>query len=187
MRFLLGQENSFNIPHALIPKSLRHENSYIVSLGEVCRWLAGIAEEKGVDIFPDTGASSLIYDKGDNGDTLRVVGVNTPDHGIGKDGQLKEDFQAGYAIYGKSVVLAEGVLGTLTQEVISRYQLSGKGQRTYGLGMKEIWEIPGCESAVGRIVHTVGYPMQRGFGDRNYGGGFVYIQSPSQVHIGYVG
>lgn len=181
MRFLLGQEHSFNIPSAVIPKSLRHHNSYIVSLSEVCRWLAVIAEDKGVDVFPDSGASSLIYD-----DQSRVVGVNTPDRGIGKDGYPTEDSQPGYALYGKSVVLAEGVLGTLTQEVIKRYHLEGKGQRTYGLGLKEVWEIPGCDSAVGRVVHTIGYPMQRGFKDRNYGGGFVYIQSPSQVHIGYV-
>ena len=141
-------------------------------------------------MFPDTGAAGLLY----NGD--HVVGVYTPDKGINKEGIPKEDFQRGYAIHGKMLVLAEGVLGSVTEEVSSRYHLKSGGQRTYGLGIKEVWEVPGCEKIVGKVVHTIGYPLQRSFHDSlliliyrlicRYGGGFLYIQAPSQVHIGYV-
>lgn len=189
MRFLLGQENSFPVPSWLIPKNMKHADSYIVSLSNVCRWLATIAEEKGVDVFPDCPASGLIYK--DN----RVGGVFTADKGIGKSGERKEDYQRGYALHSKFTVLAEGVLGSLSEEVSNRYQLR-REQRTYGLGIKEIWDIPGSESLVGTVVHTLGYPLQRSFHDTlfgsfptltsRYGGGFLYAESPNRVHIGYV-
>ena len=189
MRFLLGQENSFSVPSLLIPKNMRHTESYIVSLSNVCRWLATIAEEKGVDIFPDTPASALLY-KDD-----KVEGVITADKGVDKNGKPKEDFQRGYALRSKFTVLAEGVLGSLTEDVSRRFHLQ-REQRTYGLGIKEIWDIPGSDSLVGTVVHTLGYPLQRSFHDplftfhpiftSRYGGGFLYAESPSRVHIGYV-
>ena len=159
MQFLLGEENSFTVPSWLVPRTMKHSNSYIVSLSSVCRWLSSVAEERGVDVFPDTGAAGLLY----NGD--HVVGVYTSDKGVNKDGVSKEDFQRGYAIHGKMLVLAEGVLGNVTEEVSNRYKLKQGGQRTYGLGNKEVWEIPGCDEIVGKVVHTLGYPLQRSFHD----------------------
>ena len=168
---------------------MKHTDSYIVSLSNVCRWLATIAEEKGVDIFPDCPAASLIYK--DN----RVEGVITADKGIDKNGKPKEDYQRGYALRSKFTILAEGVLGSLTEEVSHRFHLH-REQRTFGLGIKEIWDIPGSESLVGTVVHTLGYPLQRSFHDSlfgflptltsRYGGGFLYAESPNRVHIGYV-
>lgn len=115
------------------------------------RWLATIAEEKGVDIFPDTPASALLY-KDD-----KVEGVITADKGVDKNGKPREDFQRGYALHSKFTVLAEGVLGSLTEDVSRRFHLQ-REQRTYGLGIKEIWDIPGSDSLVGTVVHTLGLP-----------------------------
>lgn len=113
-----------------------------------------------MDVFPDTPVSSLLLE----GD--KAIGVITQDKGVDSQGQPKEDYQQGYAICGKSIVLAEGVLGNVTEEAIERFHLQASRQRTYGLGIKEVWEVNGCEPALGKVVHTVGYPLQRSFKDR---------------------
>lgn len=199
MQFLLGKENSFSIPSWLIPRASRHSDSYVVrcpfislltdSLSSVVRWLGGIAEEKGVDVFSDTPVAGLLLQ--DN----KAVGVVTQDKGLDAQGRPTDIYQRGYEIGGKSVLLAEGVLGSVTEEAIQRFGLQSPQQRTFGLGIKEVWEMSGCEAALGKVVHTVGYPLQRSFRDRmcrwgggvtcRYGGGFVYFEQPNLVHVGY--
>ena len=175
----------------LIPRPAKHSSSYIVrfvlfhnnqfSLSNVCRWLGSIAEEEGIDIFTDISASQLI--KQNN----RVVGVLSSDKGVDRSGRPKEDYQKGYAFYSKYLVLAEGSLGSLTEQVIQDYHLQSDHQRSYGLGIKEIWEIPAEECHPGSIIHTVGYPLQRSLFDSVYGGGFIYYEQPNLLHIGLVG
>lgn len=170
MQFLLGKENSMSIPSWLIPRSARHTGCYVVrysisvvliaSLSSVVRWLGGIAEERGVDIFPDTPVASLLMKNNS------AVGVITQDKGVDSNGKPTDIYQQGYEIGGKSVILAEGVLGNVTEEAIQRFKLQSSQQRTFGLGIKEVWEMNGCESALGKVVHTVGYPLQRSFHDR---------------------
>lgn len=160
-------------------------------MSNVCRWLGSIAEEEGIDVFTDISASDLITDKND-----RVVGVLSSDKGVDKEGQPKEDYQPGYAFFTKCLILAEGALGSITEQVISKYHLQSSHSRTYGLGIKEIWEIPNGEMKPGSVLHTIGYPLQRSLFDSvydlsigmsyRYGGGFAYCDSSNYLHIGYV-
>lgn len=150
------------------------------SLSSVTRWLGEIAEQHGVDVFPDTGVSSLLLEHN------CAVGVVTVDKGIDPQGHPKDDFLPGYEIRGKSIVLAEGAVGSVTESAIREFHLKSKGTRTYGLGMKEVWELPNCEEMAGTVIHTLGYPLQRSLSDKLYGGGFLYFQEPNLLHIGYV-
>lgn len=157
-----------------------HTPSLLSSLSNVTRWLGDIAEQHGVDIFPDTGVSSLLLEHN------RAVGVLTVDKGVDPQGNPKDDYLPGYEIRGKSVVLAEGALGSVTQSAIREFHLESKGTRTYGLGMKEVWELSESDELLGTVIHTLGYPLQRSFKDRLYGGGFLYFQEPNLLHVGYV-
>lgn len=121
--------------------------------------MSSIAEEEGIDIFTDISASQFIKEDG------RVVGVVSADKGVDRSGIPKEDYQKGYAFYSKCVVLAEGALGSLTEQVIADYHLQSSHPRTYGLGIKEIWEIPEEECRPGNVIHTVGFPLQRSLMD----------------------
>ena len=150
------------------------------SLSNVTRWLGEIAEQHGVDIFTDTGVSSLLLEQN------RAVGVITVDKGIDPQGNPRDDYLPGYEIRGKSIVLAEGALGSVTESAIRQFHLESKGVRTYGLGMKEVWELQNSEELAGSVIHTLGYPLQRRLNDSLYGGGFLYFQEPNLLHIGYV-
>lgn len=173
MCYIMNTGKGFSIPSFVIPRPARHSSSYIVrymklfipiiSLSNVCRWLGSIAEEEGIDIFTDISASDLITDKND-----RVVGVVSSDKGVDKEGKPKEDYQPGYAFFTKCLILAEGALGSITEKVISKYRLQTSHSRTYGLGIKEIWEIPNGEMKPGSVLHTIGYPLQRSLFDSLY-------------------
>lgn len=125
-----------------------------------------------------------------------VIGVKTQEKGISKKGEPKEDYQPGYSFYSKCLVLAEGALGSLTEQVIQDFHLHSSYPRTYGLGIKEIWEIPEEEMKKGQVLHTVGYPLQHSLFDsmyfilimikNRYGGGFAYYEQPNYLHIGLV-
>ena len=133
-----------------------------------------------MDVLTDTGVSSLLIENN------QAVGVITVDKGVDPSGIPKEDYLPGYAIRGKSVVLAEGALGSVTEEAIDRFNLQAKDTRSYGLGIKEVWELSGCSSLEGTVIHTMGYPLQRSFHDTLYGGGFLYFQEPNLLHVGNV-
>ena len=130
------------------------------SLSCLTRWLSEQAESLEVDIFPYTAASGLLIKDG------HAVGVYTSDKGVDAEGKPKDNYQRGYAIHGKSLILAEGALGSVTEEAVQQFHLAPNNTQTYGLGIKEVWEIPGCESMMGHIIHTLGYPLQRSFHDR---------------------
>lgn len=173
MIYLVSNKSTLPIPSCVIPSPARHSSSYIVryfcifsflySLSNVCRWLSSIAEEEGVDIFTDISASSVITNSNNE-----VIGVLSADKGVDRQNNPKEDYQPGYAFHSKCLVLAEGALGSLTEQVIAKYHLQSQHPRTYGLGIKEIWEIPEEEFHSGTVVHTVGYPLQRSLRDSVY-------------------
>ena len=132
-----------------------HYQILYYSLSNVCRWLASIAEEEGVDIFTDIGVGEFLTQNN------RVVGVLSSDKGVDKQGNPKEDYQPGYAFYSNCVVLAEGALGSLTEKAVKHFHLQSEHSRTFGLGIKEVWEIPEEDCEEGKVIHTVGYPLQR--------------------------
>lgn len=165
------------IPAPTIPSMQNHGN-YIVSLAQLSAWMGEQAEEAGVDIFPATPASEVLYD--DNGN---AVGVATADMGIAKDGTVKDEFARGYALLAKQVVLAEGCRGSCSEDVMEKFNLRADADpQTYGLGVKEVWEIPEENFKSGLIQHTIGWPLP----SDTYGGSFLYHMEPNHVCVGFV-
>ncbi|EPX84198.1 Dehydrogenase (flavoprotein) [Rubellimicrobium thermophilum DSM 16684] len=178
---LLGMGGSMRIPNRIMPPLMNNHGNYIVSMGNVCRWLARQAEELGVEIFPGMACSALVME----GD--RVAGVVAGEMGLvpGEDGRPVPGpaYEPGMELRGKYVLLAEGVRGSLSQQVIARYGLAeGREPQKYGLGMKELWEVRPEMHAPGRVLHTMGWPLGKGAG----GGGFVYHLNDRQVYVGFV-
>mmetsp|Transcript_54764 Transcript_54764/g.163787 ORF Transcript_54764/g.163787 Transcript_54764/m.163787 type:complete len:589 (-) Transcript_54764:98-1864(-) len=179
----LTPEGSYRIPNALLPSQLRNDGNYIISLGQLCRYLGNKAEEMGVEIYPGFAASEVLYDEG--GDA--VVGVATRDVGIGKDGKPKSTFERGVALRARQTLFAEGARGSCSESLISKFDLrAGKSSQTYGLGIKEVWEIPEENHKPGLVQHTLGYPLQSAPFDKTYGGTFLYHQEPNLVLAGIV-
>ena len=174
-RFLfLTKKRAIRLP---TPPQMHNEGNYIVSLGNVCRWLATQAEELGVEIFPGFAAAETLFEDG------RVVGIATGDMGIGKDGQRTGNFTPGVEIHARLTVFAEGVRGSLSKALIEKFDLRKDAQpQTYGIGIKELWEIDPAKHHAGRIVHTVGWPLDF----ETYGGSFLYHLENNQVAVGYV-
>lgn len=173
-----SQSNRVSIPHFLFPTELNNTGNYIISLGELCKWLAVRAESAGVEIYPGFSISDPIFDA-DN----RVVGVRTQDTGIGKNGSKKPSYSAGMDLYGKYVVLAEGARGSVTEKVIDRYKLRENScPPTYSLGLKEVWEVDPLKHSQGLVAHGIGFPLDW----RTYGGSFVYHMDKNLVHLGLV-
>ncbi len=174
-RFLfLTKKRAIRLP---TPPQMHNEGNYIVSLGNVCRWLATQAEELGVEIFPGFAAAETLFEDG------RVVGIATGDMGIGKDGQRTGNFTPGVEIHARLTVFAEGVRGSLSKALIDKFDLRKDAQpQTYGIGIKELWEIDPAKHHAGRIVHTVGWPLDF----ETYGGSFLYHLENNQVAVGYV-
>jgi electron-transferring-flavoprotein dehydrogenase len=175
-RFLfLTERRAFRLP---TPPQMHNRGNYIVSLGNVCRWLAREAEALGVEIYPGFAAAEVLFD--DNG---RVVGVATGGMGIGRDGKPTDHFQEGVELRGKAVLLAEGCRGSLTKVLIERFGLAAKSDpQTYGIGIKELWEVTPEQHKPGRVIHTVGWPLDRG----TYGGSFLYHLENRQIAVGFV-
>jgi electron-transferring-flavoprotein dehydrogenase len=176
--YILGPAGQVRIPNFPMPPLMNNHGNYIVSMANVCRWMAGVAEGLGVEIFPGMSASALVYD----GD--RVKGVVAGE--FGRDpatGEPGPSYEPGMELHGKYVFLSEGVRGSLSKEVIARYDLSkGKCPQKFGLGMKEIWEIDPAKHREGTVTHTMGWPL----GSNAGGGSFIYHLENNQVYVGFV-
>ena len=179
----LSKGGKFSMPHAIMPPFLSNKGNYTGSLGNLCRWLAGKAEELGVEIFPGFPAAEVLYgDKGPEGD--RVIGVQTGDMGIDREGQPKGDFQPGMNLLAKYTVFCEGARGHLTKRLKAKYDLEADCQpQVYGIGMKELWDIDPEKHVPGRVIHTQGWPLSE---SDSWGGGFLYHQANNQVSLGFV-
>jgi len=176
--YMLGEAGKLRIPNAPMPPLMSNHHNYIVSMGNVCRWMAEQAEELGVEIFPGMACSELVY--GDNGE---VKGVVAGVFGLESDGSIGENTEVGMELHGKYVFLSEGVRGSLSKEVIAKYNLSdGHEPQKFGLGMKEIWEIDPSKHKEGTVTHTMGWPLNSNAG----GGSFVYHLENNQVYVGFV-
>ena len=161
---LLTKNNSFKLP---TPPQMKNDGNYIISLGNFCRWLAKQAEELGVNIFPGFAASEVLYDDKNN----KIIGVRTGDQGIDKNGNKLESYQQGYDLLAKQTIFAEGCHGSLTKKIIDKYDLrKGKNPQTYGIGLKELWEIKPENHKKGEIIHSIGWPLD----SQTYGGSFLY-------------
>ncbi|WP_417723408.1 electron transfer flavoprotein-ubiquinone oxidoreductase [Salipiger sp.] len=176
--YMLGEAGKLPIPHFPMPPLMSNHGNYIVSMGNVCRWMAEQAEALGVEIFPGMSCSELVY-----GDSGEVKGVIAGEFGRNPDGTPGPGYEPGMELHGKYVFLSEGVRGSLAKEVIAKYDLSaGKCPQKFGLGMKEIWEIDPAKHHEGRVVHTMGWPLGKNAG----GGSFIYHLENNQVYVGFV-
>ena len=178
-RFMyLGQSGAIRLPNFLMPRLMNNHGNYIVSLGNVCRWLAEKAESLGVDVYPGFAASELIYDENDT-----VIGVATGDMGIGRDGTPKESYTRGMALLGKYVLIGEGVRGSLAKQLIEKFQLDQDCDvPKFGIGLKELWEVDPAKSKPGLIQHSFGWPLNNKTG----GGSFLYHMEDNLVSVGFV-
>ena len=175
-RFLyLTERRSIRLP---TPPQMHNRGNYIISLGNLCRWLATQAEELGVEIYPGFAAAEVLYD-----DAGRVRGVATGDMGIGRDGELTERYTPGVELVARETLFAEGCRGSLTKALMVRFGLrDGCDPQTYGIGLKELWEVPPEQHQPGLVVHTVGWPLA----SNTYGGSFLYHLENNQVAVGFV-
>ena len=172
--FLLTEKKAWRLP---TPPQMHNQGNFIISLGQFCRWLRDQAENLGVNIFPGFAATEILYD----GD--RVIGIVTGDKGVDRHGKPKSNYQPGIELRAKQVIFAEGCRGSLTQTLISRYHLNeGKDPQTYGLGIKELWEIPEDLHQAGLVMHSIGWPLDH----KTYGGSFVYHFGKNLLEIGFV-
>ena len=176
--YILGPAGQVRIPNFPMPPLMNNHGNYIVSMANVCRWMAGVAEGLGVEIFPGMSASALVYE----GD--RVKGVVAGEFGRDPEtGEPGPSYEPGMELHGKYVFLSEGVRGSLSKEVIAKYDLSkGKCPQKFGLGMKEIWEIDPEKHREGTVTHTMGWPL----GSNAGGGSFIYHLENNQVYVGFV-
>jgi len=178
-RFMfLTESRSFRIPHFLLPDCFRNHGNYVVSLGNVCRWLGKQAEALGVEIYPGFAAAEVLYDQ--NGG---VRGVATGDMGVGRDGKPTEQFQAGIELSGKYCFFAEGCRGHLGRQLMEKFRLrEDSDPQVYGIGLKELWEIDPAKHEPGLVVHTAGWPLD----PDTYGGSFLYHMEDRLVSVGFV-
>jgi len=177
--YLLNSEsNGIKLPGFAVPKTMHNENNYIVSMGNICRWLAEQAEQLGVEIFPGFPAQSVIYN-----DDGSVGGIITGDMGLDVDGNEKDGFMPGMELRAKYTVFAEGCRGHLGKELIEKFKLDADASpQHYGLGFKEIWDIDPEKHQEGLVVHTAGWPLDK---DTN-GGGYLYHAENNQVFVGLI-
>ncbi|MDB6182171.1 electron transfer flavoprotein-ubiquinone oxidoreductase [Paracoccus fistulariae] len=175
--FVLGEAGQVRVPNWPMPPLMNNHGNYIVSMGNVCRWLAEQAEALEVEIFPGMAASKIVWD----GD--RVKGVVAGEMGLNPDGTPGPMYEPGMELHGKYVFIAEGVRGSLAKEIITRLNLSdGHEPQKFGIGMKEIWEVDPAKFQKGRVIHTMGWPLGKNAG----GGSFIYHFEDNQVLVGFV-
>ncbi len=176
--YMLGEAGALRIPNFIMPPLMNNHGNYIVSMGNVCRWMAEQAEEMGVEIFPGMACSELVF--GDDGE---VKGVVAGEMGLNADGTPGPQYEPGMELLGKYVFLSEGVRGSLSKQVIAKYNLDADcDPQKYGLGMKEIWEIDPEKHREGSVTHTMGWPL----GSNAGGGSFIYHLENNQVYVGFV-
>ena len=178
-RFLyLGPAGAIRFPNFLFPPLMSNHGNYIASLGNLCRWLGKQAEELGVEIYPGFAAAEVLYD-----DKGRVKGVATGDMGIGRDGKPKSGFTRGMELHGKYTLIAEGVRGSLAKQLLVRFKLQEAAEpQKFGIGLKELWQLPKDMHKRGLVLHTMGWPLPNDAG----GGSFMYHWGEDLVSIGFV-
>ncbi len=178
-RFMfLTETGSYTTPNWMLPNCFQNHGNYVVSLGNVVRWLAQQAEGLGVEIFPGFSAAEVLYDE--HG---KVVGVATGNMGVDKNGEPTGEFQLGMELRAKYTLFAEGARGHLGKQLIANYKLdAGKDPQVYGIGIKELWEIDPAKHQPGLVIHTAGWPLDA----ETYGGSFLYHLENNQVAVGYV-
>ena len=178
-RFLfLTRSGSLKVPGFLLPECFRNQGNYVVSLGNLCRWLGQQAEALGVEIYPGFAAVEVLYD-----DRGGVRGVATGDMGVGRDGRPTAQYQPGIELWGKYVFFAEGCRGHLGKQLMERYRLSANSDpQAYGIGLKELWEIEPERHQAGLVIHSAGWPLSAD----SYGGSFLYHMQDNLVSVGFV-
>ena len=174
-RFLfLTETSSTRLP---TPPQMNNHGNYIVSLGNVCRWLGQQAEALGVEIYPGFAAAEVLIEEG------RVVGIATGDLGVAKDGSITDNYQRGMELRARYTMFAEGCRGSLSKQLMDRFHLrENSDPQTYAIGMKELWEIPEANHQAGLIEHTIGWPLERD----TYGGSFLYHVGKNMISYGFV-
>jgi electron-transferring-flavoprotein dehydrogenase len=173
--YYLTEKHQFKLP--VTPPPLRDHGNYVISLNRFVKWLGGKVEEAGITIFTGFAGSELLYD----GD--RVTGVRTDDKGVDKQNQPKSNFEPGYDLQAKVVILAEGSRGSLTKQLITKFDLAkDRNPQTYGQGVKELWEVPSGRIAAGEVIYTMGWPLTT----KEYGGAWIYGGKDNVVSLGYV-
>ena len=177
--FLMTTENgATRVPNFALPPCFHNDGNYIISLGNLTRWLGEQAEALGVEIFPGFTAAEVLYN-----DDGSVKGVATGNMGIGKDGEPTDSFQLGMELHAKYTVFAEGARGHLGKQVISKFKLDdGKDPQSYGIGIKELWEIDPARHQAGLALHSAGWPLD----ENTYGGSFLYHMEDNKVVVGFV-
>jgi electron-transferring-flavoprotein dehydrogenase len=174
----LTETKAYKTPNVLLPKCFENHGNYVISLGNVVRWLGQQAEALGVEIFPGFAAAEVLYN-----DDGSVKGVATGNMGVKRDGEAGPDFQLGMELHGKYTLFAEGARGHLGKQLMAKYDLNkGKDPQSYGIGIKELWEIDPAKHQPGLVVHTTGWPLD----SKTYGGSFLYHLENNQVVVGYV-
>jgi electron-transferring-flavoprotein dehydrogenase len=174
----LSETGAKATPDWLVPECFHNHGNYVISLGAVTKWLGEQAEALGVEIFPGFAAAEVLYHA-----SGAVKGVATNHVGLGKDGEPTAQFQLGMELHAKYTVFAEGARGHLGKQLLARFQLdAGKDPQTYGIGIKELWEIPADKAQPGLVVHTAGWPLD----EHTYGGGFLYHLEGNKVTLGLV-
>ena len=178
-RFLmLGGESSFQIPGWALPNCFHNEGNYVISLANLCRWLAEKAGALGVEIYPGFAGTEILYN-----DDGSVKGVATGDMGRLRDGSQGPQYQPGMELHAKYTLFAEGCRGQLGKQLVEKFQLrDGKNPQIFGIGIKELWEIPSDQHQPGLVIHTGGWPMD----SKTYGGGFMYHMESNLVSVGLV-
>jgi electron-transferring-flavoprotein dehydrogenase len=173
--YFLTQENKFKFP--LTPPPLRDHGNYVISLNRFVKWLGGKVEEAGITVFTGFAGSELLFEGN------RVAGVRTDDKGVDKENQKKSNFEPGYDLKARVVVLAEGTRGSLTKQLIERFQLDRNlNPQTYGQGVKELWELPAGRIGCGEVIYTMGWPLTA----KEYGGAWIYGGRDNIVSLGFV-
>ena len=173
--YFLTKEKHFKLP--LTPPPLQDHGNYVISINKFVKWLAGKVEEAGITIFTGFAGSELLYDGG------RVIGVRTDDKGVDKQNQPKSNFEPGYDVKAKVVVLAEGTRESLTKQLIQKFDLmKDRNPQTYGVGVKELWELPSGRLSAGQVIYTMGYPLTT----KEYGGAWIYGSKGNIVSLGFV-
>ena len=174
----LTATKSYRTPNWALPSGLRNHGNYIVSLGAVVRWMGQQAEALGIDVYPGFAAAEILYD-----DQGAVRGVATGNMGVGRDGEPTDNFQPGMELLAKYTLFAEGARGHLGKQLIAKYRLDADSDpQTYGLGIKELWEVEPAKHKRGLVVHTAGWPLD----NATYGGSFLYHFGENLVSVGFV-
>jgi len=173
--YFLTHGRKFAFP--ITPPPLKNHGNYIISLNRFVKWLGGLVEAEGVDVFTGFAASELLFDDD------RVVGVRTGDRGIGRHGEVKSTFEPGVDVRARVTILTDGVRGNLTKSLVRRLALDdGRSPQIYALGIKELWEVPKDRVPPGTVIHTMGYPLRM----EEFGGGFIYVMPDGVVSVGFV-